>query len=69
MGFREMLKAQVVVDDLLPGAKRNLWWHPYSEETYRGIRAITELLAGTTLGRRLKAFPRVMKIVFRYWET
>ncbi|MDR1108799.1 MAG: aldehyde dehydrogenase family protein [Spirochaetaceae bacterium] len=69
MGFREMLKAQVVVDDLLPGAKRNLWWHPYSEETYRGIRAITELLAGTTLGRRLKALPRVIKIVFRYWET
>ncbi|MDR2069768.1 MAG: aldehyde dehydrogenase family protein [Spirochaetaceae bacterium] len=67
-GFREMLKAQVVVDDLLPGIKRNLWWQPYSEQTYQGIRAITELLAGTTLGRRLKALPRVMKIVFRYWE-
>jgi succinate-semialdehyde dehydrogenase/glutarate-semialdehyde dehydrogenase len=67
-GFREMLKAQVVVDELLPGIKRNLWWQPYSEQTYQGIRGITELLAGTTLGRRLKALPRVMKIVFRYWE-
>jgi succinate-semialdehyde dehydrogenase/glutarate-semialdehyde dehydrogenase len=67
-GFREMLKAQVVVDDVLPGAKRNLWWQPYSEQTYRGIRAITELLAGTTLGRRIKALPGVMRIVFRYWE-
>ncbi|MDR0688872.1 MAG: aldehyde dehydrogenase family protein [Spirochaetaceae bacterium] len=67
-GFREMLKAQVVVDDILPGARRNLWWQPYSERTYRGIRAITELLAGTTLGRRIKALPQVMKIVFRYWE-
>lgn len=67
-GFREMLKAQAVVDDILPGARRNLWWQPYSERTYRGIRAITELLAGTTLGRRIKALPQVMKIVFRYWE-
>ncbi|MDR2630816.1 MAG: aldehyde dehydrogenase family protein [Spirochaetaceae bacterium] len=67
-GFREMLKAQVVVDDLLPGIKRNLWWQPYSEKTYQGIRAITELLAGTTLGRRLKALPAVMRLVFRYWE-
>jgi succinate-semialdehyde dehydrogenase/glutarate-semialdehyde dehydrogenase len=68
IGFREMLKTQVVVDDLLPGAKRNLWWQPYSERTYQGIRAITDLLAGTTVGRRLKALPRVIKIVFRYWE-
>ena len=67
-GFREMLKAQAVVDDILPGARRNLWWQPYSERTYRGIRAITELLAGNTLGRRIKALPQVMKIVFRYWE-
>ncbi|MDR2758233.1 MAG: aldehyde dehydrogenase family protein [Spirochaetaceae bacterium] len=67
-GFREMLKAQVVVDELLPGIKRNLWWQPYSEQTYQGIRAITELLAGTTPGRRLKALPRVIKLVFRYWE-
>jgi succinate-semialdehyde dehydrogenase/glutarate-semialdehyde dehydrogenase len=67
-GFREMLKMQVVVDDILPGVKRNLWWQPYSEAVFQGIRAITELLAGVSPGKRLRAIPRVLRIFFRYWE-
>ncbi|MDR2159193.1 MAG: aldehyde dehydrogenase family protein [Treponema sp.] len=66
-GFREMLKAQVIIDDALPGVKRNLFWQPYSEKVYRGIRAITEFLAGTP-GGRIRAIPGVLKIFFRYWE-
>jgi succinate-semialdehyde dehydrogenase/glutarate-semialdehyde dehydrogenase len=67
-GFREMLKVQVVVDDTLPGTKRNPWWHPYSEETYRGLRAIVDLMTGPTLGARLRAIPRVVKVFLRSWE-
>ncbi|MDR1898591.1 MAG: aldehyde dehydrogenase family protein [Treponema sp.] len=67
-GFREMLKAKVIVDDILPGVKRNLWWHPYSPEVYAGVRAIADFLAGTGLAARLKALPGMLKIVFRYWE-
>jgi succinate-semialdehyde dehydrogenase/glutarate-semialdehyde dehydrogenase len=67
-GFREMLKVQVVVDDILPGVKRDLWWQPYSEAVFRGIRAIAELLAGASPGKRLKAIPGVLKLFFRYWE-
>jgi succinate-semialdehyde dehydrogenase/glutarate-semialdehyde dehydrogenase len=66
-GFREMLKAKVVVDDTLPGVKRNLWWQPYSEQVYRGIRAITAFIAGPGLGARLRAIPGVLKIFFRYF--
>ncbi|MDR0624597.1 MAG: aldehyde dehydrogenase family protein [Treponema sp.] len=66
LGFREMLKAQVIIDDILPGVKRNLWWQPYSEEIYRGIRAITEFLTGTT-GGRIRALPALIRIFFRYW--
>jgi succinate-semialdehyde dehydrogenase/glutarate-semialdehyde dehydrogenase len=67
-GFREMLKTQVIVDDILPGAKRNLWWQPYSEGTYRGVRAIVDLLTGTTPGARLRAIPQVIKVFLRNWE-
>jgi succinate-semialdehyde dehydrogenase/glutarate-semialdehyde dehydrogenase len=66
-GFREMLKAQVVVDDFLPAVKRNLWWQPYSERVYAGIRAIVELLTGGFLSK-IKALPSVLRIFFRYWE-
>jgi succinate-semialdehyde dehydrogenase/glutarate-semialdehyde dehydrogenase len=67
-GFREMLKAQVVVNDILPGVKRNLFWQPYSEKVYRGVRDITSFLAGPGLGCRLKAVPGVLGIFFRYWK-
>jgi succinate-semialdehyde dehydrogenase/glutarate-semialdehyde dehydrogenase len=67
MGFREMLKAQVIIDDILPGVKRNIFWQPYSEKVYRGMRAIIGFLTGTP-GRRIRAIPAVLKIFLRYWE-
>ncbi|MDR0643525.1 MAG: aldehyde dehydrogenase family protein [Treponema sp.] len=67
-GFREMLKAQVVVDDFLPAVKRNLWWQPYSEKVYAGIHSIVELLAGRSFLSKMKALPGVLRIFFRYWE-
>jgi succinate-semialdehyde dehydrogenase/glutarate-semialdehyde dehydrogenase len=67
-GFREMLKAKVVVDDLLPLSKRSLIWQPYSKKLYKGVRAIVAFLAGPSLGRRLTAVPGVMGVFFRYWK-
>jgi succinate-semialdehyde dehydrogenase/glutarate-semialdehyde dehydrogenase len=67
-GFREMLKTTVVVDDILPGVKRNLWWQPYSAGVYRGIRAIAAFLGGPSLADRLRAIPALLKIFFRYWQ-
>ncbi|MDR2110625.1 MAG: aldehyde dehydrogenase family protein [Spirochaetaceae bacterium] len=67
-GFREMCKAQVIVDDILPGVKRNLWWQPYSEQVFRGMEAILHLLAGPSLFRRIRAIPGVLQIFFRYWK-
>lgn len=67
-GLAEMVRLQVVVDDLLPFASKNIWWHPYSEKVYTGLKALLQLLYGPGLGRRLGAIPRVLKIFFRYWE-
>jgi succinate-semialdehyde dehydrogenase/glutarate-semialdehyde dehydrogenase len=67
-GFMEMLKVKVVVDDILPGVKRDLWWQPYSEGVYRGVRAIAAFLGGPGLAPRLRALPALLKIFFRYWE-
>jgi succinate-semialdehyde dehydrogenase/glutarate-semialdehyde dehydrogenase len=68
LGFREMCKAQVIVNDILPGVKRNLWWQPYSEKVFRGMGAILDFLAAPSLGRRIGAIPRVLGIFFRYWQ-
>jgi succinate-semialdehyde dehydrogenase/glutarate-semialdehyde dehydrogenase len=67
-GFREMLKARVIVNDTLPAAKRGIWWQPYSEKVYRGLRAIASLAAGP-LRERIKALPGVLGIFPRYWQS
>jgi succinate-semialdehyde dehydrogenase/glutarate-semialdehyde dehydrogenase len=67
-GLAEMVRLQVVVDDVLPGARKNLWWHPYSKHVYEGLRALISLLHGPGLGRRAAAALRVLRFFFRYWE-
>jgi succinate-semialdehyde dehydrogenase/glutarate-semialdehyde dehydrogenase len=68
LGFHEMLKTKVVVEDILPGARKNIWWHPYSESVYRGLKGILTLLYGSAWKKRLAAIPGVIKIFFRYWD-
>jgi succinate-semialdehyde dehydrogenase/glutarate-semialdehyde dehydrogenase len=65
LGLLEMVRTKVVVNDTLPLAKRNLWWHPYSEKVYQGMEAIL-----FTVGSfKLSAIPKVIKIFFRYWKS
>jgi len=62
-GLREMVREQVIVEDLFRGAKRNLWWHPYSREVFEGLESIANFLSG-----RLSALPRLLRFSLRYWK-
>ena len=66
-GFREMLKVKVIVDDTLPGAKRDPWWQPYSQKVYNGLNALGDLLGGPGIGKRIKAIPAVVGFFLRSW--
>ncbi|MDR0600074.1 MAG: aldehyde dehydrogenase family protein [Treponema sp.] len=68
MGFMEMVKTQVIVDDILPGVRRDLFWQPYSDKVYAGIRAVASLASGGLAGR-IAALPRAMGAVLRYWSS
>ena len=67
-GFLEMTQVRVVIDDLMPGAKKDLWWHPHSAKVYKGMLAILRLVAGPGLGTRLGAALNVVRFFFRYWN-
>jgi succinate-semialdehyde dehydrogenase/glutarate-semialdehyde dehydrogenase len=67
-GFREMLKAKVVIDDLLPGAKREPWWQPYSQKIYKGLYALGTLLGDPCPIKRFCAFPSVAKFFLYTWR-
>jgi hypothetical protein len=68
LGFLEMLQPKVIVDDILPGAKKDIWWHPYSEKVYRGLKAIADFAGGRTLAKRVSGALRLLPFFFRYWE-
>lgn len=68
IGFAEMTEPQVVIHDYLPGVRKNMWWHPHSEDIYRGVRGIIDMLYGKGLFKRiggvsglLKIFPRTFR--------
>ncbi|RJX35343.1 MAG: aldehyde dehydrogenase family protein [Desulfarculus sp.] len=65
IGFAEMTQPQCIVDDILSGAKRDMWWHPYSAGLYHGLGGILEFLYGRGLGRRLAGLGRLSKILPR----
>jgi len=70
LGFHEMTEPQVIIHDRLPFVKRDLWWHPYSEKVYDGIRALLHLLYGKRLSTKIKSAWTVFKFVpriFRKW--
>lgn len=68
IGFAEMTEPQVIVHDVLPGVKRNMWWHPFGPSVYAGVRGIIDALYAPQPLRRLggiwqlaKLFPRTFK--------
>jgi len=68
LGFHEMTESQVIIRDNLPFVKRDLWWHPYSPELYKQLKALVSLLYGKKFGERIKALGTVLKAVPRMFK-
>ncbi|MDF1781407.1 MAG: aldehyde dehydrogenase family protein [Alcanivoracaceae bacterium] len=71
-GLHEMTHVKVINWDMLP-AKRNLWWHPHDEATYRAL--LNALLfvfprsIGSWLSASMKLTPFLMKKMFTSWKV
>jgi len=68
LGFNEMTQPQMIVHDILPGAKKNMWWHPFDEGIYRGLKGVGDMLYGRGLGTRIGGFWRMMGIIPRMFK-
>ena len=65
--FDQMTQPQLLVNDILPFVKKNMWWHPYSKNIYDGLRGAIHLLYGKSLKARLAGIGPLLKIVPRYF--
>jgi len=67
-GFREMLRVKAVIDDVLPGARREPWWQPYSQKVYKGLAALGALLGERNLFKKLGALPAIVSFFMAAWK-
>lgn len=65
IGFDEMTQPQVIVSDIMPFVKKNIWWHPHGRGVYDGLKGILESRYGENIGDRLKGTLKILRIVPR----
>jgi len=68
LGFDEMTQPQVIVNDIMPFVKKNMWWHPYSQTLYDGLKGLIDFLYAKGIGRKMKGLVKVLRIVPRYFK-
>ncbi|MDR3237754.1 MAG: aldehyde dehydrogenase family protein [Spirochaetia bacterium] len=61
-GFLEMTQSQVIINDIMPLAKRDFWWHPNSKRVYDGLRGALLFFYGKGIGRRLGGLKALLKV-------
>lgn len=67
LGFDEMTQPQVIVNDILPCVKKNMWWQPYSRTLYDGLSGLVTFLYGKGCWARLIGMLRALRIFPRYF--
>lgn len=67
-GFDEMTQLQVIVNDILPFSRGDMWWHPYNLNVYEGLKGLLDFLYAVPMSRRLKGLPPMMKILPRFFK-
>jgi succinate-semialdehyde dehydrogenase/glutarate-semialdehyde dehydrogenase len=62
IGFLEMTQPQVIVNDLLPFARRNFWWQPFDKKSYDGVKGVLDFLHGKGLMNRFIGFIKMYMV-------
>jgi len=69
LGFDEMTQPKVIVRDILPFRRRNMWWHPFDRKAYEGFLGIIKFRFGKGLTARVKGGFSLLRMLNRYWTN
>jgi succinate-semialdehyde dehydrogenase/glutarate-semialdehyde dehydrogenase len=65
LGLEEMTQPRVIIDDILPGVQKNLWWYPHTIEVYEGLRGALHFIYSKRLLKKIKGGIKLLKIFTR----
>ena len=68
LGLMEMVEPHHIVNDILPGVKKNIWWHPYNKDLYEGMKSIIYLFYGNGISMRIKNLFKPLKVLSRIFK-
>jgi succinate-semialdehyde dehydrogenase/glutarate-semialdehyde dehydrogenase len=68
IGLEEMTQPRCVVDDILPGVQKNMWWHPHNKKVYEGLKGALDFLYSKRLGKRLTGGSRLVRVFLRTFQ-
>jgi len=65
LGLEEMTQPRVVVDDILPGIQKNMWWYPHNRKIFDGLLGGLHLLYGKGLMKRIDGALKLVPVFLR----
>ncbi len=65
LGMTAMTQPRVVVDDLLPGVQKDMWWYPHGKFVYDGLKGALSFLYAPDLTSRLRGMTKMMLLFMR----
>ncbi len=68
LGFDEMTQPMVIVNDVFPFLRKNLWWHQFSKKLYDGLMGLAVMLYGKGIAAKFKGLIKLLKIFPRVFK-
>ena len=68
LGLEEMTQPRVVVDDMLPGMQKNMWWYPHSRKVFDGLLGGLDVLYAKRLTKRLAGIFKLVPVFLRSFQ-
>ncbi|MCK6615201.1 MAG: aldehyde dehydrogenase family protein [Ignavibacteriaceae bacterium] len=68
-GLEAMTQPRVVIDDLLPGRKRNMWWYPHDRSVYEGLKGGLNFLYTPSLEQKFEGAAALIKTFLRSFRA
>jgi len=68
LGLEEMTQPRVIIDDIMPGVQRNMWWYPHGKEVYEGLKGALNLLYAPNTALRLQGMIKTLKLFAKTFQ-
>jgi succinate-semialdehyde dehydrogenase/glutarate-semialdehyde dehydrogenase len=69
IGVEEMTQPRTVVEDIMPGLRKNMWWHPHSKKVYDGLLGVVNFQYGSDLNKKINGLISLSKLFARSFKA